>query len=595
MAQAKNSPGQPHPYCGEDLGRLEALGRPHVERTFGSDGSGRRSYGFNRLGFRGGELDPAAPFRVYAFGESHAFGYFVDFDQCWPSRFVELWIRHRNLDRSDVCYLNFADAGASNASIARAVVAQCSAVRPDLALVHFADLRRSEVILDGRPHRIGHWLLREEPELAARELAGEGDREKTLRELIDRGSSFYRFALGPERPEWFERAVDATCLLESLRSILLVQYFCRSQQIRLVATCDHIDVLLSPAARRDPTLGPLVTCLDPEVLCGLDIWSVGGDRSDDPQHAGPVRHDRFARAIFDFYRKESEDVPGAAAPARPASPVGDTVRAFYQKLPFNHFDSARAAARSLLVNAIPEAYPDLHRLLVKGDVRSVADCGCGTGWLSNTLALHYRVEVTGVDFSSRALDRAREVAGRLGVDHRVRFVEADLLELRCDECFDLVISLGALHHTVDPRRALDRVQRLARPGGHVYVGLYHQPGRGPFLEHFSRILDHDGEEAALSEFLRLQPERRDDEHLRSWFRDQVRHPRETRHTLREVAPWLADAGLELVSTSINRFQPFKDLEALFELEAGYEARSRRALRRGRFFPGFFTFLARRAG
>lgn len=216
------------------------------------------------------------------------------------------------------------------------------------------------------------------------------------------------------------------------------------------------------------------------------------------------------------------------------------------------------------------------------------------GWLTNALALHYGVEATAVDFTPRALERAREVARHLGVDSRIRFIVADLLELELDESFDLVVSLGALHHTVDPRRAFDRVGRLAGPGGHVYVGLYHQPGRGPFLDHFHAILEHRGEEEAFAEFRRLHPDRGDDEHLRSWFRDQVRHPRETQHTLREVMPWLSDAGFELVSTSINRFQPFADVEELYELEAGYEARSRRALRRKRFFPGFFTFLARRA-
>ena len=206
---------------------------------------------------------------------------------------------------------------------------------------------------------------------------------------------------------------------------------------------------------------------------------------------------------------------------------------------------------------------------------------------------HYGVAVTGVDFTPGALARARRVAALLGIDVRVRFVAADLLELPWRERFDLVISLGALHHTVDPRRAFDRVQRLARPGGHVYVGLYHRPGREPFLEHFRGCLAGGGEEAAWAEFRRLHPSRRDDEHLRSWFRDQVLHPRESQHTLREVSPWLAAAGLELVATSINRFRPFKNLEALFKLEPGYAKRSRRALHRGRFFPGFFTFLARR--
>ena len=595
MSRRNDSAVQPLPYGGQELDRLEGLGKFHLRHTFGHDHDGRRIYSFNRLGFRGGDFDPAAAYRVFAFGESHAFGFFVDFHQCWPSRFVDIWIRHHNLDRRDVCYLNFAEAGSSNASIARSVVSQCSAVRPDLVLVHFAEMRRSEVILNGRPHRIGSWLLQEAA--AAQEAPSDGGLQETLLELFERGSSFLRFALGPKSAEWLEPHIDATCLLENLRNILLVQYFCRSEGIRLVATCEQTDQLLSPAARADPTLGPLVKQIDRQVLYDTSIWSVKGDLSDDLGHAGPQRHRRFAQKMFDFC-KQAKDAP-VSAPVRSGEPAlkgssGDMVRAFYQELPFNHFDSVQAAARSLLANPIPDAYPDLHRLLVDGDVKSVVDCGCGTGWLANTLGRHYGVAVTGVDFTPCALHRAQEIADFLGLDHRVRFVEADLLQLVCDERFDLVISLGALHHTVDPRQAFDHVQRLARVGGTVYVGLYHQPGRGPFLDHFRRILKNDGEEAALAELCRLHSGRRDDEHLRSWFRDQVQHPRETQHTLREVTQWLADAGLELVSTSINRFRPFENIEALFEMEAGYEARSRQALQERRFFPGFFTFLARRA-
>lgn len=52
--------------------------------------------------------------------------------------------------------------------------------------------------------------------------------------------------------------------------------------------------------------------------------------------------------------------------------------------------------------------------------------------------------------------------------------------------------------------------------------------------------------------------------------------------------------LELVTTSINRFQPISDRELLFDLELGYEETSRRALfEENRYFPGFFTALARR--
>ena len=72
------------------------------------------------------------------------------------------------------------------------------------------------------------------------------------------------------------------------------------------------------------------------------------------------------------------------------------------------------------------------------------------------------------------------------------------------------------------------------------------------------------------------------------------HPHETQHTLQEVAGLLSDLGFQVVSTSINRFEPIGDLEALFESEREYEELARHALQvERRYVPGFFTVLARR--
>ena len=83
--------------------------------------------------------------------------------------------------------------------------------------------------------------------------------------------------------------------------------------------------------------------------------------------------------------------------------------------------------------------------------------------------------------------------------------------------------------------------------------------------------------------------------LKSWFRDQVLHPHETQHTLREVCGWLAEHGLSLSSTSINRFEPIENVDSLFALEQTFGERSRQAnLTEGRYYPGFFTVLAGRS-
>ncbi len=85
----------------------------------------------------------------------------------------------------------------------------------------------------------------------------------------------------------------------------------------------------------------------------------------------------------------------------------------------------------------------------------------------------------------------------------------------------------------------------------------------------------------------------DETHLESWFRDQVLHPRETQHSLLEVAPVLTAEGMTLVATSINRFAPITSLDALFTQERVLRDTGEQWLRDNRYFPGFFLFLARK--
>lgn len=596
MKNHPTNPEGPLPYSGQELDRRANLGTSFGKLGHGSDQENGRTYRFNRLGYRGPEFDPAAAYRIYAFGESHAFGYCVDDDVCWPARFAAHWVRARGLDPSQVCFQNFADVGSSNAGIARAVVTQCSAAPPDLVLVHFAEHRRGEVYIEGRPHRIGPWLL---DEATARAAPPDGPLRAGYLHQIERARAFYGWTLGDERVDEtiFDLERDATSLEDTLRNLLLVQYFCRARGIPALATCDLVDSLFDASVRRHESLGPLLAEVDPDFLTPLRIWSVEGDLADDGHHAGPERHDRFARAMLRRYL-ESPPMPAASAQTlernRDRVNIGGEVRRFYDEQPFNHWTNVRAAAASVRDPEILSAYPDLHRQLDGGGILRALDAGCGGGWLSAALAFHHGLEVVGVDFSQCSLDRAQELANALGVGPRVQFVEADLLALDLGESFDLVVSLGVLHHTADPRGACQRIARHARPGGALYLGLYHRPGRRPFLDHFRQLIERDGPERAFEAFRRLSDDRRsDEEHLRSWFRDQVLHPRESQHTLREVNGWLTDLGWRIVSTSINRFERFERVEDLFPLEAGYAHRSERALAEDRFFPGFFTVLARR--
>lgn len=280
-------------------------------------------------------------------------------------------------------------------------------------------------------------------------------------------------------------------------------------------------------------------------------------------------------------------------PTAAPSEIADDVRAFYRDMPFNYHATAADAARVLGSNPV-KAYPDLDLLLEEDAVATVLELGCGAGWAANAMALHYGKRVVAVDFTEPALARAAEVAAIVGTTDRVRFVCSDLFSFDTVARFDLVVSIGALHHTKDCRAAFVHAASFVRPGGHVFVGLYHLHGRRPFLDLFHDILATSGEAAALAKFRAMVPEQTDETHVLSWFRDQVLHPHETQHSLCEVLDWLDACDLRLVSTSVNGYDPAIDRKALAAAEQGLEAVSKqRNLAEGRYFPGFFTLLAER--
>jgi hypothetical protein len=88
----------------------------------------------------------------------------------------------------------------------------------------------------------------------------------------------------------------------------------------------------------------------------------------------------------------------------------------------------------------------------------------------------------------------------------------------------------------------------------------------PFLRHFREMRARGASEAEmLARYRELHPWLDDDTQALSWFRDQVQHPHETQHTLAEFLPLMRARGMELVATSINRFQPIGSINRAAEV------------------------------
>lgn len=115
--------------------------------------------------------------------------------------------------------------------------------------------------------------------------------------------------------------------------------------------------------------------------------------------------------------------------------------------------------------------------------RDVLEAGCGIA----TDGLQFArsgARYTGIDFSTTALDLARQRFDRERLPGR--FVEGSLVELPFqDSSFDLVYSMGVIHHIPDTERVVAEFRRVLREGGTAIVMVYH---RDSFNYRFSILM-----------------------------------------------------------------------------------------------------------
>jgi SAM-dependent methyltransferase/uncharacterized protein YbaR (Trm112 family) len=98
----------------------------------------------------------------------------------------------------------------------------------------------------------------------------------------------------------------------------------------------------------------------------------------------------------------------------------------------------------------------------------VLDVGCGMGRFAD-VASRWGATVVGIDLTS-AVDAAfANVGGR----DNVHLAQADIFALPFrDETFDVIFSIGVLHHTPNTRAAFDQLPRLLKPGGRIAIWVY---------------------------------------------------------------------------------------------------------------------------
>ena len=259
---------------------------------------------------------------------------------------------------------------------------------------------------------------------------------------------------------------------------------------------------------------------------------------------------------------------------------------FYEELPFNVYGDLNSAIEQIEKWDPLVVYPELKKIISNYDNIKIVDFGCGGGWLVNSFSYHHRnkIKIVGVDFNPVAIEYANTIKAKCNLNSN--FITSDLFSFNSDDKFDLVISLGALHHTNNCHEAIKYISKFGDINSYLFLGLYHKYGREPFLNYFKNMKD-ESENFKFIQYKKLHKNISDDKKLYSWFRDQVLHPHETQHTFKEISDLLINLGYSICSTSINKFEKIEDLKNIFELEKKCYEISIQKLKESEYYPGFF--------
>lgn len=292
-------------------------GPPHTAQRYGADNSGKKTYAFNSLGYRGEEFDRAAEFRIFVCGDGDGIGTGLDWEETWGYRLKCMLARRVDLDLSSVNLLNFSQSFASADYVTRTLISQCGAVKPDLVVAHYPESTRAEYFTVGKPQGVipvplsrfrRRWALRPGWRRRLAKWMPSLRNKKEARRIL-------------EEWEHYGKLFNAeTGFTRTLTSMLLLQEFCRARRIEYLISWTEHRKLFDARFAKNNAITPLIALLDWERFCPFSLadGELKLDFAADADYPGPRSSKLFAERIADLYLKNTAHAP---SPDRGASPL----------------------------------------------------------------------------------------------------------------------------------------------------------------------------------------------------------------------------------------------------------------------------------
>ena len=260
--------------------------------------------------------------------------------------------------------------------------------------------------------------------------------------------------------------------------------------------------------------------------------------------------------------------------------VSRKVRAQYEENPY-----PRWVKTGIHINAksIPEICDEVNLRLHSENIKDVIApailiAGCGTGQHSIGTASYFSdCQVTAVDVSLASLAYAKRKTTQLGITN-LKYLQADILKLdQLEQKFDIIESMGVLHHMDEPRTGWKVLAGLLKPGGLMRIGLYSELARQHIVKvrNEIKLLKMGTSESEIRKFRQSLAVSNDENHQLlskskdffslSTLRDLIFHVQEHRFTIPQIKNCLDELDLKFcgftTKSTISNFRQFHSKDA----------------------------------
>jgi len=246
--------------------------------------------------------------------------------------------------------------------------------------------------------------------------------------------------------------------------------------------------------------------------------------------------------------------------------VSKLVRSQYEENPYPRWVKIESTGNARTISEyMSQQFPLAVCKGTHGSTSDILIVGCGTGQQSIGMAHIFKnARVLAVDLSLSSLGYAKRMTQELGLTS-IDYAQADLLELgSLNRQFDIVASVGVLHHLADPFAGWRTLLGLVRPGGFMNLGFYSALARRDIVRAQAFVAGR-GYGTTAEEIRKGRPELIDlsgrenfgtttstvDFFAVSTCRDLLFHAQEHRTTLAEVDLFVRENNLTFIGFEID--------------------------------------------